>query len=142
MLVLTLIKGKPLFLGCYYDAWLITLATQELKPAVLMKIKDLNNLVRLVHFWTLRERTATILHFRRGKKHIMGTFTALPGYYNLEGLPLFLYVELDTGPKGPFIKYTSDPEEQWDYAKGTFDRKWLYIPLIELCEVPEFLSNV
>jgi hypothetical protein len=114
----------------------------DLKPAVRMKLKDVNNLVRLVHFWAIRERTATILHFKKGKKHIMGTFTSLPAYYSLEGLPLFLYVELDKGPGGPFIKYKSDPDEQWDYASGTFDRKWLYIPLIELSEVPAFLRNV
>lgn len=107
-----------------------------------MKLKNLDNLVRLVHFWTLRERTATILHFKRGNKHIMGTFTALPGYYNLEGLPLFLYVESDDPPKGPFIKYRSDPSEEWGYTDGTFDRKWLYIPLITLDKVPEFLSTV
>jgi hypothetical protein len=121
---------------------LITLPEIDLQPAVLMRIKDLANLVRLVHFWTLRERTATILHFKRKGKYIMGTFTALPGYFQLEGLPLFLYVELDEGPKGPFIKYRSDPEEQWDYASGTFDRKWLYIPLIELSKIPAFLSNI
>ena len=107
-----------------------------------MKLKNLDNLVRLVHFWTLRERTATILHFKKGDRHIMGTFTALPGYYNLEGLPLFLYVETKEGPKGPFIRYRSDPSEEWDYAEGTFDRKYLFIPLITLDKVPTFLRNV
>ena len=142
MLVLTFIQAKTLFSRIDYDARLIALTDFDFKPAVLMKIKDLNNLVRLVHFWAVRERTATILHFKRGNKHIMGTFTSLPGYWELQGLPLFLYVELDKGPKGPFIKYKSDPEEVWDYASGTFDRKWLYIPLIELSKVPAFLRNV
>ncbi len=114
----------------------------KLEPAVLMKLKNLQNLIRLVNFWSMRERTATILHFKRKNKHIMGTFTALPGYYKLEGLPLFLYVELDEGPKEPFIKYRADPEEEWGYARGTFDRKWMYIPLIELSHIPAFLRNV
>jgi hypothetical protein len=115
---------------------------RKIEPAVLMKLKDLNNLARLVHFWTLRERTATILHFKKGNQHIMGTFTALPGYYELEGLPLFLYVEMEKGPEGPFIKYRSEPTEEWGYADGTFDRKWLYIPLISLAKIPAFLSNI
>lgn len=107
-----------------------------------MQLKDINNLIRLVHFWTLRERSATILHFKRGGKHIMGTMTSLPAFFNHRGLPLFLYVEVDEGPKGPFIKYRSDPEEEWDYAKGTFDRKWLYIPLIALEKIPVFLEGI
>ncbi|MHA2426780.1 MAG: hypothetical protein ACXADB_01960 [Candidatus Hermodarchaeia archaeon] len=114
----------------------------ELKPSTLMKLKDLDNLVRLVHWWAARERTATILYFKKGEKYIMGTMTSIPGWYNLEGMPLFLYVETDKKPKGVFIKYKADPEEQWDYAKGTFDRTWMYIPLIELSVIPEFLKNL
>jgi len=114
----------------------------QLRPAVRMKIKDLDNLVRLVQFWTMRERTASILHFKHGNKHIMGTVTSVPGYYNLEGLPLFLYVEMNEPPKGPFIRYKADPEEQWEYARGTLERAWIYIPLVELEEAPEFLSDL
>ncbi len=114
----------------------------DLKPVTLMKLKDLNNLVRLVHWWAARERTATILYFKRGGKYIMGTMTSIPGWYNLHGMPLFLYVETDQGPKGIFIKYKSDPDEQWGYAKGTFDRTWMYIPLIELSKIPAFLKNI
>jgi hypothetical protein len=114
----------------------------ELKPSTLMKLKDLDNLVRLVHWWAARERTATILFFKKGEKYIMGTMTSIPGWYDLEGMPLFLYVETKQKPKGAFIKYKADPEEQWDYAKGTFDRTWMYIPLIELSVIPEFLKNL
>ncbi len=115
---------------------------KTLEPAVLLKLKSIDDLVRLVNFWTMRERTATILHFKKGEKHILGTFTALPGYYNLEGLPLFLYVETNKAPKASFIKYRSDPTEEWDYTDGTFDRKYLFIPLITLEKVPVFLSNI
>jgi hypothetical protein len=115
----------------------------DLKPAVLMKLKDFANLIRLVSFWTMRERTATILHFKKGKRHIMGTYTILPGYYDLEGLPLFIYIEQEEGPKGPFVKYRADPSEEWSYTEGTFDRQFpIYIPLITLDKVPAFLSNV
>lgn len=112
-----------------------------IEPAVLLKLKNIDNLIRMVIFWT-RERTATILHFKQGKRHIIGTFTALPGYYNLEGLPLFLYVEQNEGPKGPFIKYLSDPSEEWDYTEGTYDRKYSYIPVISLAKCPVFLRNI
>lgn len=120
---------------------MITMDDTTIKPAVLMKLKNIDNLIRMVIFWT-RERTATILHFKQDKRHIIGTFTALPGYYNLEGLPLFLYVVQNEGPKGPFIKYLADPSEEWDYANGTFDRKFAYIPIITLEECPVFLKNI
>ncbi len=119
------------------------MAEVDIKPAVLMKLKDLGNLVRLVSFWTMRERTATLLHFKKGNRHILGTYTILPGYYNLEGLPLFIYIEQEESPKGPFIKYRADPAEEWSYTKGIFDRQYpIHIPLIKLDKVPVFLSNV
>lgn len=114
---------------------------ESITPAVLLKLKNLDNLIRMVIFWT-RERTATILHFKQDKRHIIGTLTALPGYYKLEGLPLFLYIEQNEGPKGPFIKYLSDPTEEWDYTDGTYDRKFSYIPVISLAKCPVFLRNI
>lgn len=135
-------QAKPFSSVREYGAQLIPVNDIKLRPAVLMKIKDLDNLIRLVQFWTMRERTASILHFKHGKKHIMGTITSVPGYYNLEGLPLFLYTEIDEAPRGPFIRYKADPEECWEYARGTLERAWVYIPLIELAEAPEFLNNL
>lgn len=142
MLVITFQASKAFILKMLLRRSLITVTNIELKPSTLMKLKDLDNLVRLVHWWAARERTATILYFKKGEKYIMGTMTSIPGWYNLEGMPLFLYVETTKKPKGVFIKYKADPEEQWDYAKGTFDRTWMYIPLIELSVIPEFLKNL
>lgn len=142
MLVITFQASKAFILKMLLRRSLITVTNIELKPSTLMKLKDLDNLVRLVHWWAARERTATILYFKKGEKYIMGTMTSIPGWYNLEGMPLFLYVETTKKPKGVFIKYKADPVEQWDYAKGTFDRTWMYIPLIELSVIPEFLKNL
>ncbi len=142
MLVITFESSKGFIFERFLSRTLMTVTDIELKPSTLMKLKDLHNLVRLVHWWAARERTATILYFKQGNHYIMGTMTSIPGWYELQGMPLFLYVETTEKPKGVFIKYKADPEEQWDYASGTFDRSWMYIPLIELSVVPEFLKNI
>jgi hypothetical protein len=142
MLVITFQPSKAFILMRLLSRTLIIVTDIKLKPSTLMKLKDLDNLVRLVHWWAARERTATILYFKQNDRYIMGTMTSIPGWYDLQGMPLFLYVETTQKPKGVFIKYKADPEEQWDYAKGTFDRAWMYIPLIELSVVPEFLKNL
>jgi len=118
----------------------MTLPERNIEPAVLMKLKSIDDLVRLVHFWMLRKQSASILHFKDGDRHILGTFTALPGYYELEGLPLFLYVEVKDPPAGPFIRYRTDPSEEWSYTDATYDRKWLYVPVISLAKLPVFLK--
>jgi len=56
-------QAKPFSYKSEYGAQLMTVNDIELRPAVHMKIKDMDNLVRLVQFWTMRERTASMLHF-------------------------------------------------------------------------------
>jgi len=114
----------------------------EIKPALTLKVKDLRNLVRLLITWTtgvIRERTTNVLYFKQNNKHIYGAFTISLGYYELRGLPLFIWTE-GNEPKGGFIKYRSQPNEELEFSDNTDDPKYQYLPIIFLSEPPPFVK--
>lgn len=114
----------------------------EIKPAIPLKLQSLEDLVRLVVTWTLRQTPASVLYFKKNGKHYYASVTTLGGYYNLRGIPLILYVEDDKEPEGPFIAYTTDPEEEIKFMKSTTERMYKYIPIIRLTAPPVFFREV
>ncbi len=114
----------------------------DIKPALTLKVRDLKNLVRLLITWTtgvIRERTTNVLYFKQNNKHIYGAFTISLGYYELRGLPLFIWT-VGEEPKGVFIKYRSQPTEELEFSNNTDDPKYQYLPIIFLAEPPPFIK--
>jgi len=116
--------------------------TNEIKPAIPLKLKSLDDLVRLVVTWTLRQTPASVLYFEKNGKHYYASITTLGGYYELRGIPLILYVEDDKEPKGTFIAYTTDPKEEIKFMNSTTERMYKYIPIIRLTTPPVFFREV
>jgi hypothetical protein len=116
--------------------------TDNLTSVMKMKLASMDNLVRMAFFSAARNSGLNFLLFNnksKGKWHI-GFLTGVAGYFDLRGLPMYFFVELDKKPdKVNFIKYNSLEGEKWDYCESTqTTTKWSYLPIIELAEKPSF----
>ncbi len=113
----------------------------EIKPATLLKLKDLTDLIRMVVTWVGRDRTASLFFFRHEGKKIFAAFTLTAGYYDMQALPLFVYVESEEDPgDASFIKYKTVPKEEFGFCEGTEDPKFKYIPIVRIETVPPFVE--
>lgn len=116
---------------------------RPLKPAISVKLASIENLVRMAFFSAARNTNLNFLLFKndRNGKWSIGFLTGVPGYFELWGVPMFFFVELETKPeKAKFFQYTSKEKEKWGFTDSTSEpAKWSYLPIIELAEKPSFL---
>ncbi|MGQ4833193.1 MAG: hypothetical protein ACP6IS_04760 [Candidatus Asgardarchaeia archaeon] len=110
----------------------------NIPKAIKIKVKSLADLTRLAITWALRHNPQALFYLKDSEKHFLFTITTTLGYFELRGLPLIVYVELDKPPEGKFIAYTTDPEETVLFKNTTEDRKYQYVPIVELAERPAF----
>ncbi len=113
------------------------------KPAIPLQLKGLADLVRLLVTWS-RERGTHIFYFEKGGKHIYGALIgSFPGYYELRGLPLFMYIADKEPPKGNFIRYVGHQEEKIEFVDAVeVDPKATFIPIIRLANPPVFVGEL
>ncbi|HUT82811.1 MAG TPA: hypothetical protein VMZ29_16565 [Candidatus Bathyarchaeia archaeon] len=112
----------------------------SLPVALKMKLATIDDLVRMAFFSAARNHGLNFLFFKDKGKYFIGFLTGVAGYFDLRGLPMFFYVEMDGKPeKSKFIKYESTEGEKWSFCEATpTTMKWSYLPIIELAEKPTF----
>ncbi|NWF96907.1 MAG: hypothetical protein HXY34_12265 [Candidatus Thorarchaeota archaeon] len=109
------------------------MAKADVRPPVNLKIASMTDLARMLVSWSQRDRPATMLYFEHKGQHIFGTLISNHGYYEMYGLPLWIYTEGNGPPKGNFLVYRSRPREAVEFVE-TVDSEPLvvYLPIIRL----------
>jgi hypothetical protein len=106
---------------------------------MLAEVESINSIVRILLPLSIREGTVFPLwHFVRNKKHIIGTCIPFEHYYEADALPVFFYVEQDSAPQKPFIKYAASKPggERIEYTNNTSDAKYFYAKIVEVKNMP------
>ncbi|MCF2136597.1 MAG: hypothetical protein K9W43_05075 [Candidatus Thorarchaeota archaeon] len=107
----------------------------DLRPPVNLKIATMVDLARMLATWSQRDHPASLIHFENEGKHIYGTLLSHHGYYEMYGLPLWIYVETDEAPAGSFLSYKSRPKEEIRFVETIESEPMvLHFPLVNLSE--------
>jgi hypothetical protein len=110
---------------------------KDIRPPVNLKIASMKDLARMLVSWSGRDRPASMLYFENRGKHIYGTLIAHHGYYEMYGLPLWVYTEGDGPPRGNFLTYKTREKETIDFAESVdSDPMTIHLPIIRLSEKP------
>lgn len=93
------------------------------------------DLARMLASWSQRDRPASLIHFEYEGKHIYGTLLSHHGYYEMYGLPLWIYVSTDEAPSGSFLEYRSRPKEEIRFVETIGSEPMIiHFPLVNLAE--------
>jgi hypothetical protein len=111
----------------------------DIDPAVPLEVKEMADLLRFLMAGSTRQHIINVYYFEYKGEQIFGALTSAFGYYDLRGLPIFIYVRHPNPPSENFIQYRTEPE-QWEFASDTSDLKYQYIPIVNLSEAPPFFS--
>jgi hypothetical protein len=113
---------------------------EDLSTVMKLKLASMDDLVRMAFFTAGKMAGLNLLLYTEKKKWFIGFLTGVAGYFDLRGLPMYFYVELEEKPKNAkFIKYSSHEGEKWGFADSTATSTTSsYLPIIELAEKPAF----
>ena len=112
----------------------------ELKSPVAMKLTSLSDLLRLVISSVGPDRTSGYIgYYLNGDTSIYFIFNTSLGYFDLNALPIIIWVEGPIKGDKSFIRYRTSPKEEMSFSVDASDPKWLNIPLVHFEEMPEFL---
>ena len=82
-----------------------------------------------------------MLYFEYNGKHIFGTLISNHGYYEYQGVPLWIYTEVDERPKGNFLAYQARPKESIRFVESIDSEPMIvHLPIIRLSEKLEILD--
>ena len=119
----------------------MTEKTETLKSPAGIKLKSLKDLVRLVISNMGPDRNAGYIgHHKDGNRIIYFIFNTSLGYYELNALPIIVWVEDTEFEQNSFLRYKTSPSEQIEFSDDASDPKWLNIPVVRFEEMPEFLK--
>jgi hypothetical protein len=110
---------------------------REIEKTVSFKLKSLPDLLRLVV--SSNQKAAHIFYFEKEGKHIYGVSNVIPAYFDLKGLPIFIWCEHETSPQGSFIYYKPSGTEEWMFKNG-IDTQHIHVPVIHLDGVVSILD--
>lgn len=80
-------------------------------------------------------RPASMLYFEHNGKHIYGTLITHHGYYELYGMPLWVYTEGEGPPEGSYLSYTNRDKEAIEYVTTpSGEPRVAYLPIIRMTE--------
>lgn len=102
---------------------------REIEKTISFKLHSLEDLIRLVV--SSHQKAAHIFYFEKEGKHIYGTTNVIPAYFDLKGLPIFIWCEYDTSPEGAFIHYKPMGTEEWMFKDG-IDTQHVHVPVVRL----------
>ena len=106
-----------------------------------IKLASLGDLIKLVISSLGPDRNAGYVGRHRYKdKTIFFIFNTSLGYYELNALPIIVWVEDENNSQGSFLRYRTSPKEEFDFSNDASDAKWLNIPLVTFEEMPDFLK--
>jgi len=82
-----------------------------------------------------------MLYFEDKEKHIYGTLISNHGYYEMQGIPLWVYTEGESAPAGNYLAYNTRPKESVKYVDSIeSEPRVAYLPIIKLAEKFEILD--
>ncbi|MFW9849546.1 MAG: hypothetical protein ACFFF4_10405 [Candidatus Thorarchaeota archaeon] len=113
----------------------------DIRPPVNLKIATMKDLARMLVSWSQRDRPASMLYFEHNGRHVYGTLISNHGYYEMYGLPLWIYTELEKPPEGNFLSYTARPKETVNFVDSIDSEPMtVHLPIIRLAEKLEILD--
>ncbi|MEE9353698.1 MAG: hypothetical protein V3U94_04665 [Candidatus Thorarchaeota archaeon] len=113
----------------------------DLRPPVNLKLASMADMARMLVSWSQRDRAASMLYFKDKGKHIYGTLISNHGYYEMQGIPLWVYTEGESAPAGNFLAYSSRPKESVEFVDSVeSEPRVAYLPIIRLAEKLEILD--
>jgi hypothetical protein len=113
----------------------------DIRPPVNLKVESMLDLARMLVSWSQRDRPASMLYFEYKGKHIYGTLISNHGYYEMYGLPLWIYAELETPPEGSYLSYKARPKEAVAFTDVVESEVLtMFLPIIKLSEKLEILD--
>ena len=107
-----------------------------------LEIASLPDILRLIFTWASHQRSINLFYFQKDSQHFVGAWQVVPAYYSLRGLPFFAFVRIDDAPSAPFIRYRLEPKEEWEWTSNASDRKYQYVPVVQIKEVPKIFDNI
>ncbi|MHA2362313.1 MAG: hypothetical protein ACXAC7_00020 [Candidatus Hodarchaeales archaeon] len=114
----------------------------EIDPAITLEVNSLEDLIHWV-VSSSQGQQGTLFYFEKNDKHYFTTFIILPGYYELNGLPLLLVSEHNDAPKSKFLRFDirKGVEDRISYTDGFDDRDSnlgyiQYLPIVSLKKIP------
>lgn len=114
---------------------------KEIRPPVNLKIATMKDLARMLVSWSQRDRPASMLYFEHRGKHIYGTLISNHGYYEMYGLPLWVYTEGEGPPKGNFLMYKTREKETIEFTESVdSDPMTIHLPIIRLTDKPSIID--
>jgi hypothetical protein len=117
------------------------MSKEDIRPPVNLKLDSLTDLARMLASSSQRDRMASMLYFEHQGKHVFGTMISHHGYYELYGMPLWVYTITDEPPKGNFLSYSSREKEEIEFVKVPQSEPLkFYLPIIRLAEKLEILD--
>ena len=82
-----------------------------------------------------------MLYFEDKGKHIYGTLISNHGYYEMQGIPLWVYTEGESAPAGNYLAYNTRPKESVAFVDSIeSEPRVAYLPIIKLAEKLEILD--
>jgi hypothetical protein len=119
----------------------VSMSKDDIRPPVNLKVASMLDLARMLVSWSQRDRPASMLHFEHKGKHVYGTLISNHGYYEMYGLPLWIYIESDSPPEGNFLAYKARPKESADFVEAIESEPMVvHLPIITLAEKLEILD--
>ena len=113
-----------------------------IEKAQLLEMNDFSDLLRLIVSRMGKTATGYLYHVVKDDEHIYFLSQTVPGWYDFKGIPLTMYAKAKE-PTGIFIKYnmaTEADEESWSFTDFTgTSPKSIYIPIIKVSQLPDFL---
>lgn len=111
-----------------------------LKSPAGIKLASISDLIKLVISGLGPDRNAGYVgRYRYNDKTVFFIFNTSLGYYDLNALPIIIWVEMDSQPVESFLRYKTSPKEEYNFSNDASDPKWLNIPLVTFEEMPDFL---
>ncbi len=111
---------------------LLSLDINELPQAKKMELEDLEDLLQMIV--SINNTDLSLYHLERNGKHIYLVWITLHDYYNLNGLPLVIFVRTTKKP-ARFIKYRPDLGEI-NFVEKVEEASAAYVKIVKIKQLP------
>jgi hypothetical protein len=119
----------------------MTESKDTLKAPAGIKLASLSDLIKLVISSLGPDRNAGYVgRYKYEDRTIFFIFNTSLGYYELNALPIIVWVEDKSNSDESFLRYKTSPKEEYNFSNDASDAKWLNIPLVTFEEMPDFLK--
>ncbi|MEM1509048.1 MAG: cren protein [Thermofilaceae archaeon] len=110
------------------------------KEAVSIRLENIADLARLASAMVSVSGGVYIMHFEYEGKHYYGLVITMRDYYELNGVPLFYYVETQEKLKGNYILVKVDDGGEKIEIHNGIRAGWICIPIVSVAKKPEFIN--